>query len=135
LSNLENALRKEQWREVSLQRDEDEVVKQIFQAQRNQLISFYCLAMRLDDMIDSIRKQTVAWNATVPARYARPVPEPAEPPREWFSAAILILTHTPEETQKQFLALSDERRNKLVQAVIDDRGIWQDGNHWQEIPL
>jgi hypothetical protein len=134
LSNLIQAVHKEQWRDLSLRRQEDEITEKIFQSQRNSLISFYALAMRMDYMISDIRKQTEDWNATVPAQYARPVPALSEPTREWFSAAILMLTHTDEETQKQFLTLSDDRRAKLVQAVIDDGGIQSHDGAWQEIP-
>ncbi len=134
MTNLEKAIHKQQWQDLSLRRQEDEIAEKIFQAQRNSLISFYCLAMRTEFSIDSVRRQVIELNGVVPSKYSRPVPEAMESTREWFSAAVLLLTHTDEETQKQFLTLSDDRRTKLIQAVIDDGGIWHDGNHWQEIP-
>ncbi len=134
MNNLEQEIHKQQWREISLQRDEDEVVEKLFQHQRNALIAEYAGLMRVGTLIEALRKTTEEWNASVSENLRRPIQPLPEPSRKWFSAAILLLTHTDEETQKQFLTLSDDRRAKLVQAVIDDGGIWHDGNYWQEIP-
>ncbi len=134
MSNLNKAVHKLQWQELSLKREEDDIAEKIFQAQRNSLIAFYALALRVGAKIDSLRQQVEQWNASVPAKYARPVPADSAQSREWFSAAILVLTHTDDETQKQFLTLSDALRNVLVQAVIDDGGIQSHDGARQEIP-
>ncbi len=135
MSNLQAVLEKQQWRDLSLRRQEDEITEKLFQHQRNSLIAIYAQSLRVGAMIDSLRREVEEWNASAPTKFTRPALDWEEAPREWFNAAILLLTHTDEETQKQFLTLSDSRRDLLVQAVLDDSGIvTHDTGSWQEIP-
>lgn len=138
MNNLESTIHKQQWKALSEAREDEEIVREIFAKQRESLIQVYAGYMRANHAVRNYNAEVEFYNRIFPGTPKAQLPATI-PARDWCSAAILILTHGTEELQKMFISSPfstafTAEKDKLVQAVIDDGGLWCAEGSWSEIP-
>ncbi len=97
------------------------VARKIFDEHRRKTLAAYLKNIRL-------------WHHVALYNYLFQKPVSVDlPSLEFCNVAAMILTYSSEDHQRLFLAAGDEGRARMVQAVIDDGGIYDENEKWQEI--
>src|SRR5688572_15097454 len=53
---------------------------------------------------------------------------------DWCNAAALILSHGGDPIGDRFLRSAPATKNKLVNAILEDGGLYDEREHWVELP-
>lgn len=91
----------------------------IFTKMRNRYVALLCAYIRV--------RTDAKLNGTK-------LPEPYRD-RDWCNAAVSILTLCPYEIQDEFLRADAETKDKFVQAVLEDGGVVDMADHFNELPV
>lgn len=124
MSELSKLLGKYDRRDAAIEGRSREATREVFLAWKDGYAARLCSYMRL---YANMRQ----FSMVTPFQVAFPAPLKSA---DWCNAAVLILTVASEDVQDRFLRSSAEAKDAIVQAVIDDDGLFDLNGHWHEVP-